>query len=166
MSQMGRLKTCTGLKLSWLLRLSQECGFCEFQIHVFKARRWGFIMCCCLTKGLLRSVWKTVTWKSAEGQSLVQIRFWSNQNGRSHCLHFPFILYASFGKMLLLTLHIFPHVSTTRHRLWRSWDVQGEMDGTGSFKSSRVCWTPTGKLALGLVGTLREKTENNKRSDW
>lgn len=47
----------------------------------------------------------------------------------------------------------------------RSWGVQGEVDGTGRFNSSRICWTPTGKLAMGLVGILREKTEHDNMTD-
>ena len=35
--------------------------------------------------------------------------------------------------------------------------VQREADVTGEFNSSRICRTPTGKLALGLAGTLKEK---------
>lgn len=42
--QMGRLKTCASLKLSCLLRLSQERGFCEFQIMSFKQED-GHVSC-------------------------------------------------------------------------------------------------------------------------
>lgn len=31
--------------------------------------------------------------------------------------------------------------------------------------SAKVCWTPTGKLALGLLGTRREKTGSDKMSE-
>lgn len=113
---------------------------------------------------MLRGVWKTATWKPTEGQSSLQIRLLSIPNGIRHCLHFPFISYASFAKILLLTLHIFPHISTTHHSELEGVGVcrGGEVDGTSRFNSSRACWTPTGKLALSLVGTLREKTENDK----
>lgn len=43
--------------------------------------------------------------------------------------------------------------------------MQGEADGIGGFSSSKVCWVPTGKLALGLMGTLMEKTENDRMSE-
>lgn len=96
---------------------------------------------------------------------MVKIRLWSIQNIIIHCLPFPFILYVSLEKMLLLTLPIFPHISITHHGEFEGVGVcRREVDGD-SFNSSRLCWTPTGKLALGVVGTLREKTENDKMSD-
>lgn len=96
---------------------------------------------------MLSGVWKTVTWKPI-------------QNGMNHCLSFPFILQVSFEKRLFLKLSISCH-TFLRHVLGVSEGVrsaQREKYVTSAFNSSRVCRTPTGKLALGLVGTLKEKT--------
>lgn len=110
--------------------------------------------------GMLRGIWKTAAWKPAAGSSLVEIGLQPIHDGMAHCL----------GSHLFYRLHLKRCCSNSTYIPMHFYDMsqetlKGEGGDIGGFTSLNICWTPTGKLVLGLVGTLREKTENDKISE-
>ena len=67
-----------------------------------------------------------------------------------------------------LTLHALPPISRTCHGwIWKSGKhTEGGRKRPWGFNSSQIRQTPTGKLALGLAGTLKEKKNMKWQDAW